>query len=130
MDQIALQEKASRPAVVTVAAVLFIVAALFWMVMAAGTVITEDTHVVPRTPVWILVIFMLANALVLLALARGLWMQKRLYWAVAVVYLVFNLVLTITDQFGLIDLAYLVVIALLLVFLVGTRRNYRERGVW
>jgi len=125
-----MQAKMMRPAVVIAAAVVFIVAALFWIVMAAATVITEDTHVVPRTPAWILVVFMLANALVLLALARGLWTQKRLYWAVAVVYLGFNIVLTITDQFGLIDLVYLVVIVLLLAFLVLTRKNYRETGVW
>ena len=130
MNENTMQAKMMRPAVVTATAVLFIVAALFWILMAAATVITEDTHVVPQVPAWILMVFMLANALVLLALARGLWAQKRLYWAVAVVYLGFNIVLTITDQFGLIDLVYLVVIALLLAFLVGTRKNYRERGVW
>lgn len=130
MDQSIAREGIARPAAVTAATVLFVVAALFWVIMAAVTGITADTHVVPQPPAWILIVFMLANALVLLALARGLWMQKRLYWAVAVVYLVFNIVLTITDQFGLIDLAYLVIVTLLLGFLVLTRKNYGQHGVW
>ncbi|MGE5221670.1 MAG: hypothetical protein ACM3PY_04485 [Omnitrophica WOR_2 bacterium] len=51
-------------------------------------------------------------------LGMGIRKQKKLYFYLAVIYLAINLILTITDDFGLADLLYIVLVACLLVFLL------------
>ena len=69
-------------------------------------------------------VLMLANGAVLLVTGLGLGRQRRWLYYFAVVVVVVNLVLTVTDEFGPLDLVVLALNAILLVLLVVVRKHY------
>ncbi len=110
-----------KPAAVWLAVLTFALMAVFWVVAAAYLWVTEDTHTLLSAGN-VVRAFMLANALILLILAGGLWARRRLFWWLALGYMGANIVLTITDQVGLVDVLYLLVCVALGAMLVVTRR--------
>lgn len=74
---------------------------------------------------WILVALMLGNAGAMLVMAWGLPPERaRLYYA-ALLLLAVNLVLTLTDQVGTLDVIFLVVEVALAALVIAHRRQYR-----
>ena len=128
MQQSTLSQKTLKPAVVYTASVLFFAMAIFWVAAAGITLIQAGGF--SRQFTWVLIVFMLGNALILLTLGVGLWQQKKWFFRLSLVYLALNIILTITDQFGLTDLIYLLFTAVLLVFLVLTGSKYQQQGIW
>ncbi len=82
--------------------ILLFLIALFWLV---GSIARFITH--PTTPYRILAALMFINGLLFILLAF-LDLRKPLRPLASAIFLLTNLILTFTDQFGLIDLALLV----------------------
>lgn len=118
--------KSSKPLAVTVAWILFLVTAVIWLCFGMLSLIRAGDGK-PGSPelAWILAALMFGNAIILVWLGSGIRNQKKLFFYLAVIYLLINLILTITDEFGTIDLLYLLFVASMLVFLLITRSNYR-----
>ena len=99
-------------------AVVWLAFGILWLVDTAG-----------RTPVqattaWITGILMLGNVGAMLLSGIGLGTRRRLFFLFALVVLVVNLVLTLTDQVGLFDWITLGIDLVLLALLVATLRLY------
>ena len=78
----------------------------------------------PKTNMWVVMGLMFANALVMVWLGWGIGRQSRRFLFLAVAYLVFTIILTITDQFGIWDLLMLISNMGLLGLLLATRGRY------
>jgi hypothetical protein len=78
----------------------------------------------PSTGTWIVAGLMLANAALLLFVGWGVRRGRYGFFYMALAVLGINMLLTVTDQFGLFDLIYLVVAGTLFVLLLFTRRYY------
>jgi hypothetical protein len=73
---------------------------------------------------WIAAILMFANALVLVLIGRWLKEDQRWPYYFGLLVLLTNILLTITDDFGVFDLIYLALAISLFVFLIITRAHY------
>ena len=65
--------------------------------------------------VWIVGILMLGNCAAMLLCGVGLATQQKIFYYLALAVLVINIVLTVTDEFGILDL---------ITGLIATRRRY------
>jgi len=72
----------------------------------------------------IIAVLMFGNALVMLVCGVSLGKQHRRSFYLALVVLVVNIILTVTDQFGLVDFITLVIDLVLLGILIADRRSY------
>ena len=71
-----------------------------------------------------IVVLMFVNALILLWIGWGIGKGQRLYYYFGVLVLAGNIFLTLTDEFGIFDLAVLVLTIGLLIMLILTRSRY------
>ena len=69
-------------------------------------------------------ILMFGNAAAMLLAGLGLATRRRLAFYFAIFILLVNIILTLTDQFGALDLATLVIDAILLGILFASRSIY------
>ena len=98
-------------------ALIFLIA-LFWLVAAIARFITH-----PTTPYRILAALMFINGLLFILLAF-LDLRKPLRSLASAIFLLTNLILTFTDQFGLIDLALLILnLTATIIFFILNRKN-------
>ena len=67
---------------------------------------------------------MFGNTAVIIWLGHGLRKGHKLFYSLSLAYLAFNMVLTITDDFGIADLLYLVFIGMLLIVLLLSKRKF------
>ena len=67
---------------------------------------------------------MFVNGAVLIWIGRGLREARRFYFYLALLVLVGNILLTITDDFGIFDLVTLIIAISLLILLLVTRSKY------
>ncbi len=107
------------PRILRIAAGLFLLAALVWLILGGwqwsrGSVM--------------LAALMLGNAVALAGLGWGLGKRKKAFYYAAVGYLLLNLVLTVMDEFGILDLLYLALMVGMLGFLVVTRAEFLRGG--
>jgi hypothetical protein len=108
---------------VVAAQVLFAVNAAFWIVLGVLTLFRATDR---TSMVWLLAILMFANAGVMLWLGWVLGKQRKLFYYLAIAVLAVNILLSVTDEFGLTDLVALLIDAVLLVLLIVTRSRYRS----
>ena len=73
---------------------------------------------------WIIAGLMFVNGAVLIWIGWGLREARRLYFYLALLVLVGNILLTITDDFGIFDLVTLIIAISLLILLLVTRSKY------
>ena len=120
----------SRPSTpVILARALFYLNAAIWLLLGVVTV-ARGTSGGPGGPtaVWILAILMAGNAAVMLWLGLNLGRGGRRIYAFAVLFLLANIVLTVTDQFGVLDLITLILDGVILALVIGaTVRERRSR---
>jgi len=90
--------------------ILLFLIALFWLV---GSIARFITH--PTTPYRILAALMFINGLFFILLAF-LDLRKPLRPLASAIFLLTNLILTFTDQFGLIDLALFILNLVVIMF--------------
>ena len=104
---------------------LFFALGVFWIVLGVVSVARILLGPVASSmTAWLVAGLMFPNAAILFWLGWGIGRRSRSFWYLGVLYLAAVIVLTITDQFGILDLAVLIVQALLLSLLLGTRKIY------
>lgn len=118
-------EPIEKPAVVTVVQLLMLQNAAIWLVLALWYLkpLFEDGSSLSNFA-WILSGMMLANALVMLFLAWGIAQRRRKLYFLALAVLAANIVLTVTDEFGLLDLIVLILALIIVVLMVGARPQF------
>ncbi len=104
---------------------LSLLTALVWVVIAAAYLIRPA---LAGTPIpllqWIIALLMLVNAAVIVWLGHGLCKERKLFYYLSLAYLLFNILLTIADDFGIADLIYLLYVVALFVLLLLARKNF------
>jgi hypothetical protein len=109
---------------------LFFVLAAIWLLFGILSLIRMANGVTDQTiTMWVVAVLVVANAGAMLVAGLGLRSGHRLSYYFALVLLVANLVLTVTDQFGVFDLITLLIDAALLVLLLVTRKGYLSAGL-
>jgi hypothetical protein len=98
---------------------LFLFKALVWVVFGIVHLTLFRTHLAP-----ILAALLFIDAIVFFWLYRVIIKRNSLILKFAVAFLIANIVLTITDQFGIYDLLVLIVDAVLLALLIQYRRLF------
>jgi hypothetical protein len=114
------------PRSVVAAQAIFVLGALMWLVLA---IVTLGRWASSRSiGILILTALMVGNAAVMSGLAWGLRSQRRRIWFAAVLWAVVNVLLTFTDQVGIVDLISLALPLGMLGLLLATRATYRRPG--
>ena len=75
---------------------------------------------------WVVGVLMFGNAAAMLLAGLGLGARRRLYYYFALAVLGVNILLTFTDQFGILDFATLVIDVVLFGLLIATRGLYQK----
>lgn len=107
--------------ILRMAQALFVLNGIVWVFLAVLTVERGGGFG------WALAGMMVANGVMMLLAAWGIAQGVRSYYLLAAALVVVNLVLTITDQFGPLDLAILAINVILLGLLVGGRKRILGR---
>jgi len=116
------------PNPIRLAQALFFLNAAIWLLFGIYTL----TEMAGRCPgqsmtVWISGILMFGNCVAMLLCGVGLGTQRRLFYYLSLAVLVANIILTVTDEFGLLDLITLLIDLALLGLLIATRKRYLAR---
>ncbi len=115
------------PGQVSLAQRLFQLIAAIWLVFAVLTVLNIQAQLrVSPGLAWTLAIMMFANAGLLFWVGRGLARRSQRYYLLALSVLAANILLTITDDFGIYDAITLAIDIVLFVWLLITRSSYTE----
>lgn len=112
------------PASVRAAQALFFVNAAIWLILGVATLVRMSVGL-DRASALIVATLMAANAGAMLVAGIGVRRRRRLFYFFALAVLAVNIVLTVTDEFGLLDLATLLIDLVLLGLLIVTRSEYR-----
>jgi lysylphosphatidylglycerol synthetase-like protein (DUF2156 family) len=99
--------------------------AFLWIVVATAYLIRpalSGTHI--SSLEWVIALLMLGNAVVIVWLGHGLRKGRKSFYYLSLAYLLFNILLTITDDFGTADLIYLVYVGVLFVVLLLSKRKF------
>ena len=111
------------------AQILFFILAAIWLLFGILSLIRMANDATDQTiTLWVVAVLVVANAGAMLVAGLGLGSGHRLFYYFALVLLAANLVLTVTDQFGIFDLATLLIDAAVLVLLLVTRKRYLSTG--
>jgi hypothetical protein len=117
----------NRPLSVSVTLIFILLNALVWL--ALGTIIAANAHpALPDLPLLkgVMAFLSFANAVILLCLFVFLGKRNRIAYFIALVLLVGSSLLTIFDQFGLVDLVILVINIVPIIFLLKDRTWYLQ----
>ena len=119
------------PPVVKAARVLFVLNALIWLAIGIASLLRMGTAQQPAPPVVLLVValLMFANAAAMLLVAAGLTRRRQLFFWLGIAVLLVNVLLTFTDQFGILDLVTLLIDLALFGLLVASRSFYLQSQV-
>ena len=126
MKMISKMESSSKaPNSVMVAQALFFLNAAIWSLFGVASLV----RIANRNPdhaitVWIIAMLMFGNAGAMLWAGVGIGKQQKRFFYLAVAVLAINIILTVTDQFGLLDLITLIFDLVLLGLLIATRKRY------
>jgi hypothetical protein len=115
------------PASVKAARALFYVNAAVWMLLGAASLVRmAGNSADPGVTLLVVAMLMFGNAAAMLW-GLGLGKQNRLFYFFAIAVLVVNIILTFTDQFGVLDFATLAIDVVLFGLLIATRARYQLR---
>jgi len=113
------------PRAVVTAQILFFILAATWLLFGVLSLIRMVNGATDQTiTMWVVAVLVVVNAGAMLVAGLGCGSGNRLFYYFALVLLVANLVLTVTDQFEIFDLITLLIDAALLVLLMATRKRY------
>ncbi len=108
---------------------LSLLTALVWVVIAAAYILRPALAGRPFSALqWIIASLMFVNAAVIVWLGSGLRHGRKLFYYLSLDYLLFNILLTIADDFGIADLIYLLYAAALFVLLLLARKDFTARA--
>jgi len=114
----------SRSSYLRSAQVLLYINAAVWLILGILTLLRVSQNNPESTfALWIIAILMAGNAGMMLLCGWGLGTDHRLFYYLALAVMAVNILLTFTDQFGLLDFLTLVIDLAILAFLVADRRS-------
>jgi hypothetical protein len=117
------------PGYVKAARLLFFANAIIWLAFAVATLVnSSDGSPNGVLGANILAGLMLGNAAAMLLAGLGLGRQNRLFFYFAVLVLVVNIFLTLSDQFGVYDFITLLIDGFLLGLLLATRSYHLKKA--
>ncbi len=103
---------------------LFALNAVIWLAIGAATLLRQSGRG-SSVGIWVLAVLIAGNAAAMAVCAWGLGQRGKLFIYLALLVLAVNILLTFTDQFGLLDLLTLlldlVILALVLVLFYSKR---------
>jgi hypothetical protein len=73
---------------------------------------------------WIFLVLMFVNAIFFLGIGWGLGKQARFFFYLALLFLAGNILLTVTDEFGVLDFITLVVDACIVFLLIASKGKF------
>ena len=89
---------------------LFYLNAVIWLILGITSLIQiEPDSTVPDVVLWIIALLMFGNAGAMFLSGIGIQRKNRWYYYFAILVLIVNIILTLTDQFGILDLITLVI---------------------
>jgi len=113
------------PRSVSAAQALFFLLAAIWLLIGILSLVRMANGATDQTiTMWVVAVLVAANAGAMLIAGLGLRSRHKVFYYFALVLLVANIVLTVTDQFGLLDLVTLLMDAGLFALLIATRKRY------
>lgn len=119
-DAVAPAQAISKaPTSVIVAQAMFFLNAAIWILF--GVLTLRRMH---GSTAWIVAILMAGNAGAMLLAGWGIGKRQKRFYYLGIAVLAVNIVLTVTDEFGLFDLITLCIDVILLVLLIATRSRY------
>ena len=103
----------------------FVILGVIWFLFGVYSLIriTGGSTSLPNFG-WIIAGLMFVNGAVLIWIGWGLREARRFYFYLALLVLAGNILLTITDEFGIFDLVTLIIAISLLILLLVTRSKY------
>ncbi|MBI4730637.1 MAG: hypothetical protein HY781_00595 [Chloroflexi bacterium] len=102
--------------------------ALLWIILGVFSLILAAQAGTPIPFVqWFVAALMFGNAAVLIWIGWGLKKQRRVFYYLALIYLAFNILLTITDDFGIPDLLYLFFVGAMLFALLLSKNKFLHK---
>jgi hypothetical protein len=113
----------------TAQALFFLNAAIWLLLGVISLVRMASSGSVQVITALVIAVLMFGNAGAMLVSGIGLSKQQRLVYFFAIAVLVVNIILTITDQFGVVDLITLILDLFLLGLLVATRSQYGSHSL-
>ena len=112
---------AKAPTSVRLAQALFLLIAVIWFLLGVGTLIrTPRGNPDQAIAAPILAFFMAGNACAMLGMGVGLGKRQKRFYYLAILVLAVNIILTFTDEFGLLDFATLIIDGVLLELLIAS----------
>lgn len=108
---------------------LFALNTLAWLALGVGLLVRMNGRL-PNAGLWLLAALMAGNAAAMALCAWGLGRRKKIFDLFALLALAVNILLTFTDQFGLLDLLTLLldlVLLILVIALLFSRAEHRWR---
>lgn len=103
----------------------FVILGVIWLVFGVYSVIRITGGSTSLSSfAWIIAGLMFVNGAVLLWIGWGIREASKFYFFLALLVLVGNIILTITDEFGIFDLIMLVIAISLFILLLLTRSEY------
>jgi hypothetical protein len=117
-----LASPSTAPGSIRAAQALFFANALIWLILGIASLVRLASGQ-GLTPV-IIAVLMFGNAGAMLVSGLGIGTRQRRYFYLALAVLAVNILLTFTDQFGLLDFVTLVIDLALLALLVTSRAHY------
>ena len=104
---------------------LFLLNAVIWLVLAAVTLIRLSDGGAERAMTMLVVaVMMFGNVAAMLICGWGIGRGQKGFYYLAFAVVIVNIVLTFTDQFGLLDLITVIVDFVLLGFLIAARKRF------
>jgi hypothetical protein len=115
----------SRLSSIRIAQILLYINAVIWLVLGIFTLLRLSQYY-PESifAVWIITILMVGNAGMMLLCGWGLGTGHRLFYYLALTVLAVNIILTFTDQFGLLDFLTLLIDLTILALLIAGRQRF------
>lgn len=102
---------------------LFFVNAAIWLLFGVISLARMANQTTQFTAALVIGVLMLGNVAAMLIAGVGVGQQKRWATAFGLAVLLINIILTITDEFGIFDLITLLLDGWLLALLIATRRH-------
>jgi hypothetical protein len=119
------QDSAEKPASLTIARALFILNGVIWILFGLfGLYQFAASGEAQGTSTAIIALIMFANASLMIGLGFAIGKGKKRLYYLAIAVLLINIILTVTDEFGIFDFATLLIDVVLLALLIATRSRY------
>ncbi|MBN2549274.1 MAG: hypothetical protein JXB15_08960 [Anaerolineales bacterium] len=103
---------------------LFTLNALIWAVIGIASILRAASSQSQGYTPWVVALLMFPNAIAMLVCGLGIGTQKKIFFFLALAVLAVNILLTFTDQVGLLDWITLAIdLAILILIVILMRRS-------